>query len=221
MNSASISPPASFSLGINLDDWLACHNFSLAGKVTSLEIANLHFSGSGASVKTMDLDAFRRREVSPGMLSPRFANRILTPLALTGRLDAMGEIEVAFEAKRRLLAASAPSRLSCMWLAEDSEAGRSHIRTMFSAIPRLLIVNVRTSFILALFRADTGWFDHYIHDPNDAFISNYWSGLNCPGGAWEFLLDGSVELVDSRDLVNLRANGVKFPSPSNPGSHQV
>ena len=213
-SSATSSPLPSFSLGINLDDWLACHNFSLAGKVASVEAANLITPGMGISVKTMDLDTLRRHEVSLGALSPRCANRIMVPLESTGKLDSMGEIELAFEAQRRILAPHSPSRLSCMWLAEDSEAGRSHIRTMFSTIPHLLVVKVRVTCALAFFKADTGWFDRYVRNADETFIKNYWSGLNCPNGAWEFLLDGGVELIDSVNLANIRANGAKLPPHS-------
>ncbi len=194
-------------MGIDLDDWYACHNFSLAGKVSSVEVAALTVPpGTFPSVKTMDLDAFRRGQIGLGMLSPRFANRILTPLRVTGRIDAMGEIELAFERTRRLLAPRAPSRLSCMWLAEDSEAGRAHVRQMFSVIPRLYVVRVRISLDLAFKAAHTGWFDQYVQKPEYQFAANYWTGLSGPTGGWEFLLDGAIELLDPVDLEYIRTN---------------
>jgi hypothetical protein len=185
MNKVPGTIPESFSLGIDLDNWQTCHNFSLAGTISSTEVAvSTVPAGTFPSVKTMDLDAFRRGETGTGMLSPRFANRILMPLKATGRLDAIGEIELEFEKKRRQLAPDTPSRLSCMWLAEDSEAGRSHIGQMFSTTRRLYVVRVRVFLALAFRAAHTGWFDQYVEKRDEESIANYWGGLSCPADGW-------------------------------------
>ena len=123
----------------------------------------------------------------------------------------MGRIEIAFEVKRRILAPNAPSRLSCMWLAEDSASGRDHIQSMFMTLPNLYIVTVCVSYRISILRADTGWFDRYVKAVDESFLANYWTGLKCPGGEWEFLLDGAVKLTNPTEVEHIRQHGAKWP----------
>jgi hypothetical protein len=98
--------------------------------------------------------------------------------------------ELALEAGRRKHAPNAPSRLCCLWLAEDTVEGRNWVQTMVGS--RSFVMQVIVTIELASFRSDARWLDRVHANPEDTdAVAGYWSGR--PLGdtpLWEYLLEG-------------------------------
>jgi hypothetical protein len=120
-------------------------------------LANLDTALAAAHVplKTLPLEVIAHAPFPPGALTPASSYLLLAALAATNDALRYGdgkelapaliqyskkraEKELRFEAQRRLVAPAAPSRLSCLWLAEDTEAGRVMLKdNLFGARPSL------------------------------------------------------------------------------------
>ena len=101
-----------YALGIDLNNWHACHNLVLGGTLPSPEFLGLFSPGLvRQSVRSVSLDELITGKVEIGVISPRFASRVLAPIAINGALDKTGTIEIAFEETRRKIAPEAASRL--------------------------------------------------------------------------------------------------------------
>jgi hypothetical protein len=111
--------------------------------------------------------------------------------------------ELALEAGRRKHAQSAPSRLCCLWLADDTVQGRRWQRTMGH---QSFLMRVQITIALASCRCDARWIDHIHADPSNVdAVMGYWSGRaydNDPH--WEYLLEGQIAARDTDELQRLR-----------------
>jgi hypothetical protein len=119
----------------------------------------------------------------------------------------LGDIELSFEEGRRRLLPDGASRLASLYLADDSELGRAHVRDMLG--PDVLILRVAIPLALRVSQVDTRWFDLYCHDPKPEYIENYWSSVAFDPAAptWEFLVDGMIEVDDPKGLAHIRELG--------------
>lgn len=127
--------------------------------------------------------------------------------------DQRAEIELEFELERRRVAPQAVSRLSCLWLAEDSDSGRLLIQNMFPAIP-VNILKFRVEDGSRIFKADVRHFDNYLARPHRGHASSYWEGVPATGDPqWEYLIDGGIEAVDSKEVALLCRQHLQSGAP--------
>jgi len=113
------------------------------------------------------------------------------------------EVEIQFELRRRVVNPNATSRLSALYLVENNEDGAITLRGMFIDVleePQVLRVDILNKLDgTDLLRADHRWYEQYYETPSEEIIDNYWAGKPFDDGSpsWEFLLEGSVRLLDS------------------------
>ncbi|WP_343735233.1 hypothetical protein [Acidovorax sp.] len=160
-------------------------------------------------VSEIPLDELRRDCLTGNVLAPRVAAIGMKAVMLargmipegffglpvmhsTRRILETWDAELAFEEGRRVYAPSAPSRLSCIWLAEDSPAGRSSIA---GAVRNAHVCAVDVIYSLAIWGADAGWWTDYMNGPQSVYVERYWSGVRHPRAPEpEILLDGIIKI---------------------------
>lgn len=219
-----------FLHGINLDDWYPCWNLALSGTLTSPDfMASIEpgFSSCHQRIRDVPLEELRMAGLPRGMPTPRavwalFAGTVASrgghlgmgigntrwlPRSETDECVSRREVELAFEQGRREVAPEAPSRLSSLYLAEDSDVGRTHIRNMLG--PDMHILRVVVAAAVRVHRADTRWYDRYCAERDPNYITNYWQSL--PAGSdpatWEILLDGQIRAWDEEGLEYIKNHG--------------
>ncbi len=222
--------PGHFVHGINIGEWYPCWNLALAGRLWSPDFAALTDPGLAAAhqpLRDVPIHVLRTGGVPQGVPTPR-ATWYVWAAAWVRRgghvgmgtqntkwlrredLDkilSLGDIELAFEEGRRKFAPDGSSRLASLYVADDSDVGRAHVRAMLE--PDITILRVTIPFALRVNRVDTKWFDLYCHDPKPAYIESYWSSVAFDSATptWEYLVDGMIEVDDPDGLAYIRERG--------------
>jgi hypothetical protein len=224
---SSIDHDARFVHGVRADDdhWADVWNFSLGGTRGSIGLLNAAESQTTPYDIDLSVLAGSPEEWPPMFLSgfmvtlrlgaivhaggrvgrgvPPYATKWATPESQE-RVKRAAERELALEAGRREHARSAPSRLCCIWLAEDTVDGRAWVQQIVGS--ESFVMNVRVSRVLTMCRCDARWLDRVHADPaSEEAVAGYWSGQ--PHGAdplWEYLLEGQIEATDTGQLQRLR-----------------
>lgn len=219
-----------FIHGVDLDDWYPCWNLALSGRLSSPDFFATVDPGTAAvhgRIRDTPIEDLRTKGLPSGIPTPRAAWCVFAAaVARNGGsvgigttntewlsaedLDMFrrrGDIELAFEECRRSVAPDAPSRLSSLYIAEDSPAGRTHVRQMLGE--HIHVLRVTVPIAVRVHRADTQWFDRYCRDPNPLYIENYWRSVRAGGDSetWELLVDGVVQADDPAGLDHLRQFG--------------
>lgn len=199
-----------FLHGVNLDDWYPCWNLALSGGLASSDFtasAEPGFSGHHQPIRDTTLEELRSNGLPRGLPTPRAVSTLLAGTVPT-QDKSRREIELAFESGRRKVAPEAPSRLSSLYLAEDSESGRMHILKMLG--PDIHILRVMIQVATRTHRGDTRWYDLYCEDPDQSYITSYWQSLSSGSdpATWEILVDGRIRVEDDEGLKHLREHGV-------------
>ena len=138
---------------IDLKNPIVCHNIRFTQRLTSVDFAGQVDPGLSATHRCVgDISVAELREgfLEGNVISARMGSWVLPGVLLEAGLtlvdgfdvpidvaestrqrviDTM-KIELAFEEGRRLHAPNAPSRLSCIFLVENSAAGRAYIANM-------------------------------------------------------------------------------------------
>jgi hypothetical protein len=220
--------PSHYIHGIRADDthWTDAWNFSLSGTRSSIGVANA-LTETHVTPYEVDLEILAG---PPQSWPPLFLSGFLTTLRLGSIVRAGGHVgqgappyetkwatpdveaqilraadrELALEAGRRAWAPSAPSRLCCLWLAEDSVEGRRWVQKLVG--PQSFVMKVAIVTEIAWCRCDARWLDKVHIDPSDEdAIAGYWSGSACGSDPlWEHLIEGVIEAADPTDLQRLR-----------------
>lgn len=221
-----------FLHGISLSNFLPCWNLSLSGRISSPDfLAKLDagLAKSHKSIRDIDINQLKNGNFPEGVLTPRggwyghsfsllrkgmhlqtgIKNPKEIPKEEEKRILRMGDIELKFEEMRRKIAPEAPSRLSCIYLAENSEAGREQIKKMLGDNIFLLKVKILMSERLA--KADVRWFDAYCENQKEEYIENYWKGISkdTKEECWEYLIDGIIVAIDQEELEYIKKFGTK------------
>lgn len=197
------------------------------------------------SVRDVPIEVLRTSGPPQGVLAPRAAQFVsAASIARRGghvgvgventnwlsqeqadRILRLGDIELAFEARRRELLPDGASRLSSLYVADGSEAGRAHIREMLGN--QVFVVEVSIPAAIRVSKADTRWFDRYCETPDPQFIDQYWKSVPGPDGdpTWEYLVDGAIQVEDTASLEYIRQRGARPPGaaarafgPGTPGA---
>jgi hypothetical protein len=225
--------------GIYLTDKLKCENIRETGTLCSLMYTSLFVSGSRSDYYTMPFDQLKSKadEIFTGLINSRAALLVQAALVRKGiqlknnqssmpmskkemnMILKKADIELEFERYRRDLALGIPSRLTCLYLAEDDEDlnGRLNIQNMLTQLewrPHVFQVEIENN--LGLHKADNRWYDAYFYDTKPEYIVNYWSStpLNSVS-SWEFLLEGSVRFSSQDEIEMIKSQGsFKFPASS-------
>ncbi len=218
--------------GIDLTNGYPVHNLSLSGHIMSPDYLARQDPGVGSihrSLRDVPIETLMNGDFPSGMVTPRSANTIFKA-SLIRRTGGVGigvtntqwatddevedilrnaKVELEFERIRRINAPQAASRLASLWVAEDSPVGESHIRRMLGQ--NVYIASVDIPDALRITKVDTGWFDRYCEYPKEEYIQKYWS--SDPYTAvprWEFLVEGTLRLIEPRQLEYIRKFGAKF-----------
>jgi hypothetical protein len=227
---------ANFIHALNLRNFFACHNLSVDGSLWTPNFLGIVDEGLRKTHRHIDdisIEELRAAGPTGNALAPRVATYIIpgaiwdAGLRLAdgyGHQVQVGEVkkanmidtrdaELAFEVGRREYSPSGTSRLSCIWLADDSADGEAVVRHMFGANSHVVIVRMTITHQLSLSRADARWFEDYCYSPSKSKVENYWREIPHPDGPrWEWMLDGRVELSNSEDLELIRARRAMSPS---------
>ena len=115
----------------------------------------------------------------------------------------IADLEIEFEKGRRIYNYGAPSRLSCLYLAEDDFDSRMMLRNMFvNVFSRPKIINVDILNKMELVQVDHCWIDKYFEESKEENIKNYWSGIayDEDDPSWEYLLEGTIIMTDTNQM---------------------
>ncbi|OGD66646.1 hypothetical protein A3F08_03090 [Candidatus Berkelbacteria bacterium RIFCSPHIGHO2_12_FULL_36_9] len=191
-----------FLHGVDLSDWLPCHNLRLCNFLSSPNSTdfNANKSRQHNPITNGTIDELRRRVVPSGFLQPRFAKIVNN--------NSLWNLEIDVEETRRKYNPKAPSRLSCLYLSENSEKGRAMIKNMF---PQYKAFTVKITHLNSIHLADINWFDEFIISRNLDLLRKYWAGEPSKKPRWEFLLDGRIEFIDKDELDIIRQYGAVLP----------
>lgn len=217
--------------GVDLNNDVLVHNLGIAGRLWTADYIGAVDPGIAVTHRAIgdipieDLPSFG---LHGNVISPRCA-RYFIPAAILdmgqtivnghgipwelsdgqrARITALRDMELAFERGRRQFAPDVPSRLSCIWLAESNDTGRSVIRSIF---PKAYIAHVRVLRCTAIAMADMTWFDDYYNIAKPEFIKNYWMGKAHPTTPRpEVLVNGVIDFTDPEQLMHIRKHGARL-----------
>jgi hypothetical protein len=131
------------------------------------------------------------------------ATKWATPESLE-RVKRAADRELALEAGRRSHEPLAPSRLCCLWLAENTTQGRTWVQQIVG--PQSFVMQVQMTHAMMLCRCDARWLDRVQAKPSDEeAVTGYWSGQPCGAERlWEYLLEGQIKAAEAAELQRLR-----------------
>lgn len=133
-----------------------------------------------------------------------YGEKICIPEGTAENILRIRDIELAFEEGRRTHAPEAPSRLSCLWLVENSCVGRATLRKMFGDIP---IIDAEILDADSQFAADAGWYDDYTNSLDPKYIKRYWTGEPHPDrnrSKPEILVNGIISFPNADQIEHLK-----------------
>lgn len=214
---------------IDLNDMLPCINIKTGGCLFTPDVTSLSDpEGIGenyTSVTNLTDEALINGDFGQSTITPRAGYVVLQGsmirkgMVITDGYNAvkhytneqrdhivyMADVEIAFERVRREFYPEQPSRLSCIYIAKNSEVGRNLIKEMLG-IKTVLTANIK--YQLGLAKVNVSWFDDYCRNPKEQLIHNYWQGINyAENDRWEYLLNGVIEFTkESIELVAQHGN---------------
>jgi hypothetical protein len=199
---------------IELSDKLKNFNFCSRRVIESLLPMQLLLNDKKQNPMHMDIDSFQNcmpKDID-GLSSPRML--LIYKAALAKQLNRqlmpdeeraikLADIEIAFEEGRRKYNYGAPSRLSCLYLADNDLDGRTMLQNMLGiSFRRPLIVEVAVLNKMELVKADHRWLDTmYLNDPKEEYIQNYWTEVPLDKKpSWEYLLEGTIIMTNQQQI---------------------
>lgn len=209
---------------VHFDDFLVCHNLGCTRRVCSPTVAHIESFKEDHPIYTTNID---KLSTDPNALqtfgSPRLANVRKSLLIKQGyklgvgientrfysdkeinTINTIAEIEIEFEKIRRVIDRRLPSRLVCIYLADDNFEGRVMLQNMFYSRKHFIIVPVRIIFLLRVHRADSRWIAEFEKNHDKKAIENYWKGIPLDNNPqYEYLIDGTIELENLADKENI------------------
>lgn len=197
-------------------NFLTCHNLTIRPSIMSPSCIALFDAGiREIHVRVEDLKFYDIQEAELGsIVTPRavlFMKGFMLSRKMTirdgygsqlgwgdeGRLIKIYETELVMEEVRRRVAPDAPSRLGCIWLAEDGPDSRELLQQMFEGARH--IVSIAIECELSLFRADASFYDRLFLTGDLTAAELYWQG-EALDSKWELLLDGAIKVTNDDEL---------------------
>jgi hypothetical protein len=230
------SHPGQYVHGINIVEFGPAWNVALAGRLWSpdfLAVIDPGLREVSTSIHDATIDFLREHGSLPGAMTPH-AGQYIAAAAYIRRggivgighpepkwfsrekLDYIvrrGDVELAFEERRRRRTPQYASRLNCLYVADDSEAGRQHVLSMLIGDIHVLRVTIPMA-LRPVHRADTKWYDLYFRERREEYIDRYWAGEphDSASPTWEYLVDGMIE-VHPEDVAHIRKLGHPYVPP--------
>lgn len=133
-----------------------------------------------------------------GLDNPFFLDKSHYPRILERSDD-----ELKFEEIRRIINPAAPSRLTCIFVAEDTLEQKIHLGQMLGYVKRPYIVKFRPKIVLSFFIADSSFYDLYVATKDIKHIVSYWKGFKNPEAdlySHEILFEGILEAIDDDEI---------------------
>ncbi|MHB8280648.1 MAG: hypothetical protein ACYDIA_23840 [Candidatus Humimicrobiaceae bacterium] len=220
--------------GIDLNDWYPCYSLSLCGKITSPSIytALSNTTLVPDNINNIPISSLRDDlNINYGFMTPRTSRCVVMAALIRKGINVglgvnntkwysskqkehflyMGDVELRFEEIRRIISPEAASRLTCIWLADNTIEGKNHIKNMLG--DDIYIIKVKILHELRFSKVDSLWFDEYCNNPKDEYIKNYWNSipLKDDSTSWEYLLEGVIEMIDDEDRNFIQKYGKKMP----------
>jgi hypothetical protein len=192
---------------------VACFNLALNGQLTSSDCSGemMGANASHRSIESLSLEEIKDGKFQ-GVLSPSatvvlaaaLARRNITLYNIDHPYNAdhcqhRAAIEIEFEKIRRQVAPLAVSRLNCIWVAENSEAGRDMVRKMFLNRD-IHLLDAAIYRYRRIFRADSTHYDNYGRQPHQAHAMDYWAQTASKIPKWEYLVDGTIQATDRNQV---------------------
>lgn len=199
---------------------MVCFNIINTNQLTSPTLAHYETFKTEYPLFTIDpellLTSIKHTQI--GFVSPRFKFVIISNMSKNGyrmgegventrfyteqeleRIHRIARLEIEFEKTRRRIAPKLPSRLTCIFVAEDSLDGRTMLQNMFYHKKDFHIAPVEIN-PLRIHRADSKWISEYEKTNNQIIIENYWQGTDFDKNPqYEYLIDGVVKLKNKED----------------------
>ncbi|MEO8517469.1 MAG: hypothetical protein ABI426_12015 [Flavobacterium sp.] len=123
------------------------------------------------------------------------------------RIHRIAQLEIDFEKGRREINEIHPSRLSCIYLAEDSIDGRTMLKNMFLSKQNFRIAQVSVCLEAQFLKVDSKWIDYYEKTGDKSAITSYWNGVDYDTfPEHEYLLEGQIELINPEDKIYIENN---------------
>lgn len=125
------------------------------------------------------------------------------------------EREIDFELGRRSYAKNAPSRITCLFMVEDSDDGRVNLSNIYygritSEAYSPMILELGICKKEKIIKVDSTWFNLYCEENNPDYIRNYWLAKPSSDPNWEILFEGMVGLRSSEQKKELKTLLNKF-----------
>ena len=200
---------------IDLSDKLKNFNFCSRHVIESLLLTQILINDPKENPMAMDMDSLRNctpKDID-GLTSPRMT--IIYRASLARKLErkltpeeesdvAIADLEIAFEDGRRKYNGGAPSRLSCLYLAENDYDGRILLGNMFRKYfkrPMIIEVAVLNNWVLT--KVDPHWLNEYLNETKgkEEVIRNYWTGVSFNDQtSWEYLLEGTIMMTSQQQI---------------------
>ncbi|MDP6526766.1 MAG: hypothetical protein QGH15_21400 [Kiritimatiellia bacterium] len=226
---ALIRPPGTYVHGISLSNFYPCQALSRHGRLVAPDffaIGDPELRAAHTSVRQTSIDYLRTKGLPESIMTPRAGECVQIAAIIRGgghvgigadntkwfsrehmnKILRRGDIELELEEVRREVRPESASRLCSLWVAEDSDVGKAHVRDMLG--PDVFVLRVSVPYAIRFTRVDTTWFERYSRTRMREYAENYWNGRHSGDAAtWEFLVEGCIEAVDSADLEYIRENG--------------
>lgn len=205
---------------VNLEDHLASHNLGFTSILTSPTLSHIESYKEEHPAYTIDPNRMLTEiNAIKGFGAPRLMYVIQTCWLNNGlklgigventkfhtdadstKIRNIAELEIEIEKIRREINSNLPSRLVCLFLAEDNYDGRIMLQNMFYNKKSFCIVPVKIICSLRLHRADSKWIEEYEKTKDKVAIENYWKGVTLDNNPqYEYLLDGQIKLLNTED----------------------
>ena len=124
------------------------------------------------------------------------------------RIHRIAELEIEFEKYRRIIDKNLPSRLSCIYLAEDNFDGRTMLKNMFlNKKTKFHIAEVEITECITFHKADSKWVEQYEKTKDRNAVINYWLGRDFNNSPeYEYLVEGVINLKNESDRKYIEEN---------------
>lgn len=216
---------------VDLDYWYVCQFFVASNHLASPTMLHYITYKTEYPIYTINLDSLITEldATNIGFASPRFLNITISNWSKNGlkvgigkddtkyytneqieKFNYIAEFEIQFEKIRRQINHELPSRLSCIYLAEDNIDGRVMLKNMFSSKRNFLICPITIKYNSRFHRADSKWITEYEKTKQKSAIENYWLGKEFDlNPEYEYLLEGIIELSNEEDKIYIESNYIK------------
>ncbi|OBQ52803.1 DUF2441 domain-containing protein [Tamlana sp. s12] len=220
---------------IDLNEPIVCLNLINTNQISSPTLAHYHSYRTEYPLYKITPDELLTdiNSTQFGFVSPRFQYIIISNWATNGlkvgigtintkfysnsdieRIHKIAKLEVEFEKVRRQINSNLPSRLTCIFVAEDDIDGRNMLRNMFFNRTKFHIAPVVLNSIKS-HKADSKWITDYEKTKKISSIVKYWQGIDFDKHhQYEYLIEGVVRLEnkEDREIIKTEFNSEKYYS---------